>query len=105
MKSTTLNLTWEQQRVMNLVPRWDAQSAVRDSLWVSRMSRAGANSTPAPVTARGHALQSPRDISSTLEPGQRSGARSGEDLAYGTLAVSSLGVLTLAFSQALSTIV
>jgi hypothetical protein len=90
MKSTTLNLTWEHERVTNLVLRNGARSTVRDSLWVSRMSRPCVEDKARPTVA------------SLTESCRRGWARSGEGLAYGALAASSFGVLTSAFWQVLN---
>jgi hypothetical protein len=103
MKSTTLNLTWEHERVMNLVSRTAARSTVRDGLWVSRMPRPGAREHVQPAVSDGRQAEISRHTALAVERVGAVWARSGEGLAYGALAVSSAGVLIWALWQALNT--
>jgi hypothetical protein len=114
MKSTTMNLTWEQGRVVEVAVRGTVpRSTVRDSLWVSLMPLA--RSLDAALedrllgfprrSAAGRTPQAEArtDAASDRESSRRSWGPAVEDLAYGVLGVSSAGVLAYAFWQAVHT--
>ena len=106
MKSTTMNLSWEQGRLVEVAMR----STVRDSLWVSLMPLARSLD----VALEDRLLGFPRrsaaertlqtetrtEAASDRESSRRGRGRSVEDLAYGALGLSSAGVIAYAFWQA-----
>jgi hypothetical protein len=110
MKSTTMNLTWNQSPLMEVAVRDAApRPTVRDSLWVSLMSASRSLDSaledrlmgfPRRPAARGALRAAPKaQARSDARARLRRVAVPAEDLAYVILGISSVALLAYCFWQ------